>query len=98
MSIDGLAVLRGQLPPRVLGLRLTFDDGTQGQVDVSDLVSFVGVFEPLRDPSVFRQARVDADVGTVAWPNGADLDPLVLYAKIKDVDVAALLAESPAKS
>jgi hypothetical protein len=56
------------------------------------------VFEPLRDLSVFRQVRVDADLGTVAWPGGADLDPLVLYARVKGIDVASLLAESPAKS
>jgi hypothetical protein len=79
-------------------LRLEFDDGTQGRVDVSELVAFDGVFEPLRDLSVFRQVRVDADLGTVAWPGGADLDPLVLYAKVKGIDVADLLAESPAKS
>jgi len=37
------------------------------------------VFEPLKDPKVFRQVRVDKEAGTVAWPNGADLDPDVLY-------------------
>jgi len=61
-------------------LRLRFDDGAKGIVDVSSRVPFDGVFEPLRDPDYFRLVRVDRELGTVVWPNGADLDPLVLYA------------------
>lgn len=72
-------------------LRLTFDDGTVGEVDVATLVEFVGVFEPLRDVTEFRKVRVDAESGTVAWPGGADLDPLVLYAKVRGADIAELL-------
>ena len=37
------------------------------------------MFEPLRDPEVFRQVRVDSEGHTVSWPNGADIDPLVLH-------------------
>jgi hypothetical protein len=38
------------------------------------------VFEPLRrDPELFRRVRVDHELGTVVWPNGADLDPDVLH-------------------
>ncbi|MBI2821920.1 MAG: DUF2442 domain-containing protein [Acidobacteria bacterium] len=73
-------------------LRLTFDDGTVGEVDVSALVRFVGVFAPLRDPAEFQKVRVDAESGTVAWPNGADLDPLVLYSRARGVDIEELLA------
>jgi hypothetical protein len=60
-------------------LRLEFDDGTAGEVDVSELVRFNGVFAPLRDPDVFRQVRLDEEFGTIVWPNGADLDPFVLH-------------------
>lgn len=60
-------------------LRLAFDDGTEGIVDIASLVPFVGVFAPLRDPAVFAQVRVDAELGTVVWPNGADIDPSVLH-------------------
>lgn len=62
-------------------LRLLFDDGVEGIYDASGLV-FTAVFEPLRDPAYFASARVDPELGTVVWPNGADLDPLVLYAAI----------------
>ena len=37
------------------------------------------IFEPLVDPDFFAQVRVDDGLGTVVWPNGADLDPLVLH-------------------
>lgn len=60
-------------------LYLRFEDGAEGVVDLATQLSFRGVFEPLRDPAYFQLARVDPDLGTVAWPNGADLDPDVLY-------------------
>ena len=38
------------------------------------------IFEPIRaDPAAFRGLHVDAELGTVVWPNGADIDPDVLY-------------------
>lgn len=63
-------------------LHLRFEDGAEGDVDVAELVEFDGVFAPLRDRAAFASVRVDADLGTVVWPNGADLDPSVLYAKV----------------
>jgi hypothetical protein len=56
-------------------LHLRFEDGVEGVIDLASHLSFRGVFEPLRDPAYFAQVCVDADLGTVAWPNGADLDP-----------------------
>jgi len=63
-------------------LRLRFEDGVEGVVDLALDLSFQGVFEPLRDPGYFAQVHVDPDLGTVVWPNGADLDPDVLYARV----------------
>ena len=63
-------------------LHLRFEDGVEGEVDLGRVLSFSGVFEPLRDPDYFNRVRVDADLGSVAWPNGADLDPDVLYARV----------------
>ena len=62
------------LPP--YGLRLTFDDGLRRDVDLTDEL-WGPVFEPLKDPSFFAQVVVDH--GTVVWPNGVDLDPVVLH-------------------
>ena len=61
-------------------LHLRFEDGAEGNVDVTALVKFTGVFSPLRDRKYFRQVRVNPDLGTICWPNDADLDPDVLYA------------------
>lgn len=69
-------------------LRLRFDDGAEGEIDVRAAITFDGVFEPLRDPEFFSQVRVDDDAGTIVWPNGADLDPLVLHSKITGVPIA----------
>lgn len=55
-------------------LEVTFADGVCRQVDVEPLLSGE-MFEPLRDPELFSQAAVDPVLGTVVWPNGADLSP-----------------------
>jgi hypothetical protein len=68
-------------------LHLRFEDGVEGVVDLAPHLSFRGVFEPLRDPEYFAQVRVDADLGTVVWPNGADLDPDVLYGRVTGTQI-----------
>ena len=72
-------------------LFLRFEDGVTGEVDVAKISSFAGVFAPLRDESKFAEVIVNKELGTVQWPNGADLDPDVLYAMVsgKQVKVAA---------
>lgn len=62
-------------------LRLTFADGLVSEVDLSDRpAGDVGpVFLPLRDPAFFAQVTVDAELGTMVWPNGADFAPDVLH-------------------
>jgi hypothetical protein len=61
-------------------LRLTFDDGSEQVVDLTnELWGPMG--EPLRDPTYFRQVRVDAELRTIVWPNGFDLDPDVLHGR-----------------
>lgn len=69
-------------------LRLVFEDGVAGEVDVARLVPFEGVFAALSDSASFRAVRVEPEAGTVVWPNGADLDPDVLYAEVTGVPVA----------
>lgn len=66
---------------QVLGhyrLRLGFSDGSTREVDLTGELHGP-VFEPLSDPDFFSEVRVDPELGTVVWPNGADLDPLVLH-------------------
>lgn len=59
-------------------LALTFDDGARGVADVSRLL--VGpIFEEIRrNDEAFARVTLDG-YGSIAWPNGADLDPWVLY-------------------
>jgi Protein of unknown function (DUF2442) len=59
-------------------LRLTFDDGTVGEVDFANR-EWCGVFEPLRDPDYFARVSVDIEAGTITWPDGADMAPEPLY-------------------
>ena len=63
-------------------LWLKFADGVQGEVDISR--SFKGpVFEPLRDVEFFKQVTVNGDLGTIVWPNGADVAPETLYERVQ---------------
>jgi len=81
--------------PRVISVRplddyqlfVSFDDGTQGVISLQDRL-FGPVFEPLRDPAIFRQVIVD-EFGAIAWPNGADLAPDAVYQRISTPTEAA---------
>ena len=73
------------------GLELSFADGTHGEVDVASLISFRGIFEPLRDPAEFASVYVDPEAGTIVWPNGADLDPIVLYSAVTHRSIESLI-------
>lgn len=59
-------------------LALRFDDGTHRQIDLEPILEGE-LFGPLRDRELFRAVEIDADFGTVQWPNGADFDPDTLY-------------------
>jgi hypothetical protein len=61
-------------------VHVRFEDGTTADVDLSYLLDYGGVFEPLRDPTYFAQLRPDAEAGTIVWPNDADIAPETLYA------------------
>jgi hypothetical protein len=63
-------------------VHLRFEDGLEGELDLGRLIPFRGVFAPLADESEFARLTVDPDSGTIVWPNGADLDPDVLYAEL----------------
>ena len=81
------------------GLRVTFTNDEQRDIDVTRYISSGGIFAPVHDdPELFRQVRVA--FGTVAWPNGADIDPDVLYLGLapsasEDEWRAAVAAQQP---
>ena len=55
-------------------LRLQFSDGAEGEVDLASELAGE-VFAPLRDATYFAQVRLDPEIRTIAWPNGADFAP-----------------------
>jgi hypothetical protein len=62
-------------------LHLTFEDGAEGELDLSNW-EWRGVFAPLEDPSYFALVTLDEELGTIVWPNGADIAPETLHAWI----------------
>ena len=62
-------------------IEAVFDDGVKGVVKLKDRLDGP-MFEPLRDPAFFAQARID-EFGVICWPNGADLAPDALYDDLK---------------
>ncbi len=60
-------------------VEVTFSDGHAAVVDLRPLLGG-RIFEPiLRDLRLFGEVRVSAVGGALEWPNGADLDPEILY-------------------
>ncbi|RFP52715.1 MAG: DUF2442 domain-containing protein [Limnothrix sp. CACIAM 69d] len=67
-------------------LHLTFEDHQQGIVDLTEIIEFTGIFEALKNHDYFLTVRVDPDLGTICWDNGADIDPDLLYSKLTQPD------------
>jgi hypothetical protein len=60
---------------------VTFDNDSNKEIDLEPYLHGL-VFEPIRsDPNVFRSMKIVG--GTIAWDNGADIDPDVLYYGLK---------------
>ena len=61
-------------------LDVQFADGVRGTVNLDSIITtYDGVVAPLLDESFFRRVSVNPELGTITWPNGADLAPEVLY-------------------
>jgi hypothetical protein len=75
-------------------LHIQFEDGVEGIVDLAEIISFTGVFAPLQDRAYFAQVYVNPDVGTICWPNEADIDPDVLYAIVTGEPIPSLAETS----
>jgi hypothetical protein len=72
-------------PDENFRLHVVFVDGTAGDVHLGAFIESTSIkgtlFERLRDPTYFRQVRIE--LGAVAWPNGADLAPDAMYDAIR---------------
>lgn len=68
-------------PRKGFKVLFTFDNNIQREIDL-DPYLHGPIFEPLRsDPAKFRAMKIEG--GTIAWDNGADIDPDVLYYDLK---------------
>ena len=62
-------------------LDLTFDDGKSGIFDCKPIIAKGGVFSRLRDPEVFKRARVNRELGVVTWDDEIDIAPETVYSQ-----------------
>ena len=77
--MQGLVRIRSVAPIAGFVVRLEFTDGTAREVDLEKYLRGP-IFEPIRtDPVRFREVTVEPGARTISWPNGADIDPDVLY-------------------
>ena len=63
-------------------LWLKFSDGIEGEIDLRDELDGP-IFEPLKNADVFKQFRIDPDLHTLVWPNGADFAPEFLHDNVR---------------
>ncbi|MCT7964027.1 DUF2442 domain-containing protein [Laspinema sp. D1] len=68
-------------------LYLKFEDEVHGVINITEIIEFTGIFAPLTDPAYFATVTVNPDLGTICWDNGADIDPVVLYAKVCHINL-----------
>ena len=60
---------------------VTFENDTQREIDLEPFLHGP-IFDPIRsNASLFSAMRIEG--GTIAWDNGADIDPDVLYYNLK---------------
>jgi hypothetical protein len=59
-------------------LRVGFADATEQVIDFRPMLAGE-LYGPLRDLSLFNKVRIDPEVHTLVWPNGADFDPTILH-------------------
>jgi hypothetical protein len=68
-------------------VELTFNDGKKGIADLESEL-YGTMFEPLKDKSIFSKVKVNKDLETITWENGADLAPEFLYYKSFQDDIS----------
>lgn len=66
-------------------LKVCFDDNTEQTIDFLPVLAGE-LLGPLRDKALFDQVRIDPEVHTLVWPNGADFDPATLHGWPEYVD------------
>ena len=63
---------------------LKFDDGTQGNIDLSHLRD-QGVFRIWNDPAIFNRVQIDLESKAIVWNETVELCPDSLYLRLRDL-------------
>lgn len=74
-------------------LRVSFDDNTEQTIDFQPVLAG-HLYGPLRDLGLFNQVKIDPEVKTLVWPNGADFDPATLHDWPQQSDAMAVWAQN----
>ena len=61
---------------------LRFSDGVEGEIDLRGEL-YGPMFEPRKDPEIFKSFSVHPELHTLVWPNGADFSPEFLHDKLR---------------
>ena len=74
-------------------IRVSFNTGQSGIVDLKDAL-WGPIFEPIKDPKVFKRFTVSKTLHTICWDNDADFAPEFLFDKMIEQSHAA---DAPAR-
>lgn len=72
---------------------LTFDDKKTKLVDLKDHLDGE-IFKPLKNISYFKKMKLDSDLDTIVWDNGADISPDFLYEIGKNIGSSGIRKKS----
>lgn len=59
-------------------VEVTFTNDSRREIDLAPFLQGP-IFEPLKNLEAFKKFKVDRELGTIVCPNGADIDPDVLF-------------------
>jgi hypothetical protein len=59
-------------------IKVTFGDCVEKIVDLQPYLEGE-IFSPLMDKTLFAKVRIDSELDTIVWDNGADVAPDFLY-------------------
>ncbi len=74
-------------------LQLEFNDGERKKINFEPVL-YGEVYGALRDHKIFATVKIDSEINTIVWDNGADFDPLILHDWEKYIEELTLRAKN----
>lgn len=75
-------------------LKITFENGRTGVVDLQEYAKMKGVFKRFLDIEYFKRAYVNDELGILCWPDGVDIAPETLYSKATGEPLPAWMSQA----